>query len=654
MSKGYASNSRIGLLAFGVLLSFGVLGVRLVDLHVFAGPSRLRAASRARNLSFPLPAQRGVITDTLGNKLAMNVPEYQFGVDPQSLRSSDEAKWPELAQLLQVPLAEIEETFRRKVRGPARSASGPADAALTIKFNPTAPVAEIAPEPLEEEKLPALAGLPAADPAVRPAAPATAEPAEIKWAKLGDPVQDEVRKQVMALGIKGVYANETYRRVYPQKQLAAHLIGYVNKSSEPGAGIEMAYDYYLRGLNGWQESERDGRSREMAQFRGRVVAPRNGYSLRLSLDSVIQQFVEDELRSIATQYQPAGATIIVSDARTGFLLALANYPTFDLNTYNLVPKDQQASMKNIAVTNQLDPGSTFKIVTLSGAINEGVVTSESRFDTTKHTVLIDGKDVPFMEDDHHSEGPMSVAQIIAQSSNNGTAQLGLLLGKERLYAYARAFGFGERTNLGFGGEIPGQLTPWQKWRGKDFTRIPAGYSVSVTPMQIHYAMATIASGGLLLQPQVVQEILDPAGKPVFVASTASKRRVLSQSSARTMAQLLMGVASPEGTAKAAAIEGYQVAGKTGTAQKIINKVYSTQNHIGSFSGFFPATDPRVVVTVIVDDAKLPGGKVNYGAAVAVPSFHRVANKLISYLNIRPPGGAPLVGQRLAAVQGGGR
>ncbi len=650
MSKGFASNSRIGLLAFGVLLSFGVLGVRLVDLHVFAGPSRLRAASRARSLSFPLPAQRGVITDTLGNKLAMNVPEYQFGVDPQSLRSADEGKWPELAQLLQVPLAEIEETFRRRVRGPARTATGPADESLTIRLNPAGSAAAAAAEPVEEEKLPALAGLPP----VEPAAPAAAEPAEIKWAKLGDPVQDFVRDQVMALGIKGVYANETYRRVYPQKQLAAHLIGYVNKGSVPVAGLEAAYDYYLRGLNGWQEGERDGRSREMAQFRSRVVAPRNGYSLRLSLDSVIQQFVEDELQSIATQYQPASATIIVSDARTGFLLALGNYPTFNLNEYNLVPLSEQASMKNIAVTNQLDPGSTFKIVTLSGVINEGLVTSESRFDTSRHTVLIDGKEVPFMEDDHHADGPMSVAQIIAQSSNNGTAQLGLLLKKEGLYAYARAFGFGERTNLGFGGEITGRLNRPETWRGRDFTRIPAGYSVSVTPMQIHFAMGTIASGGLLLQPQVVQEILDPAGKPVFVASTASKRRVLSQSTARTMAQLLMGVASPEGPAKAAAIDGFQVAGKTGTAQKIINKVYSTQNHIGSFSGFFPATDPRVVVTVIVDDAKLPGGKVNYGAAVAVPSFRHVANKLISYLNIRPPGGAPPIGQRLAAVQGGGR
>ena len=652
MSKGFASNSRIGLLAFGVLLSFGVLAVRLVDLHVFAGPARLRSANRARSVSFPVPAQRGVITDALGNKLAMNVPEYQFGVDPQSLRSADEAKWPELAQLLNVPLGELEDVFRRKVRGSAATPADPAADDLTIKFNPVAPAAVAAAEPVEEEKLPALPGLPVLEPAAKPATPA-AEPAAIQWAKIGEPVQDAVRDRIMALGVKGVYANQTYRRIYPQKQLAAHLIGYVNKSSVPVAGLEAAYDYYLRGLNGWQESERDGRSRELAQFRTRDVAPRNGYSLRLSIDSAIQQFVEDELATITEQFHPESATIIVSDARTGFLLALGNTPTFNLNEYNLVPKEQQASMKNIAVTDMFDPGSTFKIVTLSGAINEGIVTSESRFDTTKHTALIDGKDVPFMEDDHPSNPAMSVAEIIAESSNNGTAQMGLKLGAEHLYSYARAFGFGQRTNLGFGGEISGRLNPWEKWRGRDFTRIPAGYSVSATPLQIHYAMGTITSGGLLLQPQVVQEIRDPADKPVFIASVASKHRVLTQSTARTMAQLLMGVASPGGTAAKAAIDGYQVAGKTGTAQKLIDGAYSKQDYVGSFTGFFPATDPRVVVTVIVNAAKVPGGKVAYGATVAVPSFRRVAEKLIAYLNIRPPGSVPPVGQRLAQ-QGGGR
>jgi cell division protein FtsI/penicillin-binding protein 2 len=650
MSKGFASNSRIGLLAFGVLLSFGVLAVRLVDLHVFAGPARLRSASRARSFTEVVQAQRGAITDALGTKLAMNVPEYQFGADPQALRSADESKWPELARLLQVPLPELEDILRRKVRGGTAPA---ADESLMIRFKPVAPAPVAAAEPVEEEAPLALPGLPVPEATTPPAPPAPKEPTAIQWAKLGEPVTDAVRDQVNALNIKGVYANQTYRRVYPQKQLAAHLIGYVNKSSVPVAGLEAAYDFYLRGLNGWKESERDGRSRELAQFRNRDVAARNGYNLRLSLDSAVQKFVEDELETIAGQFNPESATIIVSDARTGFLLALGNYPTFNLNEYNLVPADRQASMKNIAVTDQYDPGSTFKIVTLSGAINEGLVTSESRFDVTKHTTLIDGKDVPFMEDDHHAEGPMSVAQIIAQSSNNGTAQMGLLLGAERLYAYARAFGFGERSSLGFGGEIAGGVKRPGTWRGKDFTRIPAGYSVAVTPIQVHYAMGTIASGGLLLQPQVVQEIRDGDDKPVFIASTASKRRVISQSSARTMAQLLMGVASPGGTAAKAAIDGYQVAGKTGTAQKLINGAYSKEHYVGSFTGFFPATDPRVVVTVIVDGAHVPGGGVAYGATVAVPSFHRVAEKLISYLNIRPPGAVPFGGQRLAQ-QGAGR
>jgi cell division protein FtsI (penicillin-binding protein 3) len=654
MSRGFASNYRIGLLAFGVLLSFGVLGVRLVDLHIFAGPARLRAANRARSFTEVLPARRGEITDALGTKLAMNVPEYQFGVDPQVARPQDEAKWPELARLLDLPLADVELAFRRKVRGASPVAGGTDLSDVTIKLTIGAPVPASAPAVPPEEPKPTLGALLAVPETAPPTAAAPDEdPKRIKWAKLGGPVSDSVRDAVQALGIKGVYANQAYRRIYPQKQLASHLVGYVNKGSVPVAGLEQAYDFYLRGLNGWREGERDGRARELAQFRTTDVAPRNGYDLRLTLDSAIQKFVEDELATIATQFQPEGATIIVSDARTGFLLGLGNYPTFDPNAYNLVPADQQASMKNIAVTNQIEPGSTFKIVTLAGAINEGVVNSASRFDTTKSSLLVKGREARFMDDDHHSDGPMSVAEIIAASSNNGTAQIGWELGADQLYAYARAFGFGERTNLGFGGEITGILRKPATWSPPDYTHIPAGYSVAATPLQIHYAMGTIASGGLLFQPQVVQEIRDPAGKPVFIANTASRRRVISQSTARTMAQLLEGVASPGGTAAAAAIDGYQVAGKTGTAQKLINGRYSETRHVGSFTGFFPATDPRVVVTVIVDDAKVPGGKVAYGATVAVPSFHRVAEKLIGYLNIRPPGGTPLAGQRFA-LQGGGR
>ena len=259
---------------------------------------------------------------------------------------------------------------------------------VTVKLGAPAPAAPAA--EATEDKKNSLADLLAAPAVETPAAAAKPgdDPKKIRWAKLGGPVNDEVRAAVMALGIKGVYFNQTDRRIYPQQQLAAHLVGYVNKGSVPVAGLEAAYDFYLRGLDGWREGERDGRARELAQFRSTDVAPRNGYNLRLSIDATIQKIIEDELGTIAAQFTPESATIIVSDARTGFLLGLANYPTFNLNEYNLVPADRQRVMKNIAVTNQIEPGSTFKIVTLAGAINEGLVNQDSRFDTSETGLMV--------------------------------------------------------------------------------------------------------------------------------------------------------------------------------------------------------------------------------------------------------------------------
>ena len=228
-----------------------------------------------------------------------------------------------------------------------------------------------------------------------------------------------------------------------------------------------------------------------------------------------------------------------------------------------------------------------------------------------------------------------MAEIISHSSNVGAAQLGMRLGEQKLYEYARAFGFGEKSGFPFGGEVSGFLNPVDKWSGVDITRIPAGYSISATPMQIHYAMATIASGGALMRPQIIRQITDASGEPIYTFTGSVRRQVVSTKVAEQMAVMLEGVASKEGTAPMAAIPNFEVAGKTGTAQKLINGRYSDRNHVGSFSGFFPATRPRVVITVIVDDAKVPGGRVAYGSTVAAPSFKHIAEQLIQYLDIKP-------------------
>jgi cell division protein FtsI/penicillin-binding protein 2 len=231
---------------------------------------------------------------------------------------------------------------------------------------------------------------------------------------------------------------------------------------------------------------------------------------------------------------------------------------------------------------------------------------------------------------------LTVAQITARSSNRGAAQLAMLLGDERFYGYARAFGFGQLTGFPLAGEIDGMIAPPNKWDALTITRMPMGHSVAATALQMHMAMDVIASGGLLLRPQIIKEIRDPSGRVVYSYDAVVKRRVISEQTARTMAKLLMGVASNQGTAPTAVIPNFEVAGKTGTTQKIIDGHYSERHHVASFIGFFPASRPQVAISVIVDDADAHAlNGVAYGTSVAAPSFKHIGEQLIQYLDIKP-------------------
>ena len=617
MSKGFASNYRIFLLGAGILACFGAVGFRLLDLHVFERERLMSFVERARRQITVESAKRGDILDDKGDRLATSRSLIVLGVDPQALLKADEPKWPELARLLGMKPAELATILNTKTRAPAAAIPTPA---TTIGVD----------EP-EEAQSP--------------------DDRVIRWAKLSDTVEESVYDQITKLGIKGVYGNRTYTRAYPHNQLAAHIIGFVNKAGEPAAGVEAYADFYLRGQNGWRESEKDGLRRELAQFRNREVDATPGYSVRLSIDAAVQHIVEQEIDELVKKFNPAKVSVIVSDPHSGFILALGNYPTFNLNEYNELTKDEMGQMRNVAIADVLDPGSTFKIVAASGAVNDGLVTPATRFNCSIDSIDYKGKPRRFMRDDHKFDHPLSVAEIISHSSNVGAAQLGMALGEQKLYDYARAFGFGEKSGFPFGGEVSGILNPVDKWSGVDITRIPAGYSISATPMQIHFAMATIASGGALMRPQIIRQVTDESGEVVYNFTGSVRRHVISTKTAETMARMLQGVVSKEGTAPMAAIPNFEVAGKTGTAQKLINGRYSERNHVGSFVGFFPASRPRVVITVIVDDAKVPNGRVAYGATVAAPSFKHIAEQLIQYLDIKP---VIEPGRNLLVMDGGRR
>ncbi len=699
MSRGFASNYRIVLIATGLFACFAALGTRLVFLHVTHREDLLRTIVKTRRQLTMDTARRGEIYDLHGAILATSQPLKVIAVDPMMVRAEDEAKWPRLAELVGLPLEEVRRIFTTKYRtvaaanklaAAAAKPGAPANSAeadMTLKFNlvvptPTETVAAAAPaDGIDPEfartmavanevppgDLAANATPPADDDAEVEAAADKLGRRAIRWAKLSDGVTEATAAEIEKLGIRGLCRPETrYARVYPHNELAAHLIGFANRESTGVAGIEAYADFYLRGQNGWREGEKDGHRRELAQFQTRNVPRADGYSVILSIDATVQDIVEREIEKIGKTYQPLKATIIVSDPRSGFILGLANYPTFNPNEYNRVPKAEMGRMRNVAVSDVYEPGSVFKIVAASGALEEGLVTPQTAFNCGLEHIEYKGRELKLPGEDHHF-GMLTVGEIIAHSSNRGAAQLAMQLGDERFERYARSFGFGQRLGFPVGAEEPGIFARREKWNPIDITRIPMGQSIAATAIQMHQAMSTIANGGTLLRPQIIREIRDASNNVVYRYDRTEINQVVSERTARTMARLLQAVASVNGTAPEAAIKlggiDYEVAGKTGTAQKYmpeqqpngkIKVVPSRKHHVVSFVGFFPASAPQVAISVIVDDADAhtPGG-VAYGSKVAAPVFKSIGEKLIPILSITPPN-QPARLDFVAATEGGRR
>jgi cell division protein FtsI/penicillin-binding protein 2 len=624
MSKGFASSYRIVLLGVTLFACFGALGVRLVWLHVIEREVLLRTIARVRPMLIAETARRGDILDARGARLATSRSEIILGVDPHALRPKDAKKWSELAALLELPEAELRQKFTPRYNATVSPApvvalvpvveTAASDAGTSMHFNVT-------PQPTVSGP----------DMVVSANELSVAEegqgPRPITWVILKDPVSETLYERINKLNVHGVYGLREYRRAYPSNQLASHIVGYVNREQQAAAGIEAYADFYLRGQQGWRVSERDGSRRELPQFGTRDVPRVDGYNVMLSLDSTVQDIVEQELAYLGKKFEPLKASIIVSDL-DGFILAMANYPTFNLNEYNQVPKSEEVRMKNVAVADIYDPGSVFKIVPAAAALEERLVTPLSVIDCTLEKVAHKGRMLPLPGEDHQM-GRLSVSEVISHSSNRGAAQLGVMLGEERLYRYARMFGFGAKLGFPVGGEVSGILHPYQKWYPIDLTRIPMGHSVSATVLQMHQAMAVIASGGVLLRPQIIRQISDASNEIVYRYGRVELGRAVSPDTAAKLAVMLTGVTKKGGTAVEAAIEGFDVAGKTGTSQKFINGEWSKKHHIASFVGFFPATRPKVVISVMVDDAdhKATGG-VAYGRTVAAPSFKRIGERLI--------------------------
>lgn len=577
MNRAFVSSTRFILLVTGVGLCFALLLGRLVQLHIVNGPKYERIVERNRERFIVLEARRGSIVDNKGILLATTRPGYVLGVDPQAILPGDEEKIPALAELLGLPQEPIAAAFRRRLR--------------------------------------------------RVQGPDGEELVNVQWQKIADSIDEDTYHAVQALGIRAVYGNRRFERVYPSGQLAAHILGFVNKEGTAASGVERFADFYLRGQDGWRQMERDGRRRELAQFRIRDVSPRAGLNVQLTLDAVIQHMVEQELAHIHEKFNPEGATIIVSEVKSGRILALASTPTFDPNTFWDYPI---ADLRNRAITDVYEPGSTFKIVPVAGALNERIVTPDTTYDCSLATAEFNGRVVRLPKDDH-PKGVMTVTEIVEKSSNRGAAHLGMALGANRLHDVSSAFGFGSRTGFPLDVESPGILHPVRSWDGLTITRLPMGHAISATPLQVHFAMSVIANEGVLMRPSIIERVFDESGKTNLQFEPEAVRRVISADAAAKVKVMLEGVVSTSGTARRAIIKGYEAAGKTGTTQKIVNGHYSNREHIGSFVGFFPVKNPRLVITVVVDNPEGTG----YGGVVAAPSFASIATQCIRYLGIPP-------------------
>ena len=436
-------------------------------------------------------------------------------------------------------------------------------------------------------------------------------------------------------------------RVYPHERLAAHVLGSVGKVEKAFGGerirevvgtdgVETTLDSKLSGVRGWRKTEFDVRRREQVDLRSQEVAPRDGLNAVLTIDSVVQHKVQEALAEAMREHTPLSASCVVVRPKTGEVLALANLPDFDPNQ----PDDIVEHRRNHLVADCYEPGSTFKIIVVSGALDRGVVNLQTRIFCENGVWSYGGQ----LLHDHEPYGSLSVQEVIMHSSNIGAAKIALMLGETNLFHYMTDFGIGTKSGLLLPGDRSGYSASPKHWTKLSITRIAMGHEVTVTPLQMTMAMSAIANKGVLMKPMLVQRLEDRDGKAIIQMSPQPVRRVMSEQAAHAMVQALKTVVSPEGTAEQAALEHYTVAGKTGTAQKAVKNeagkfIYlhgKQAKYFSSFIGFFPADNPELCVAVFLDEPR----EGYYGGKVAAPIFKQIAEYAANYLNIQPDAPAP--------------
>ncbi len=545
-----------------------VIAMQVVRIHLTQGDELREQGERQASSFVTIPAIRGAILDRAGRTLAVNTARYDIAVDPTAVGFERVASsfFERLSKLSGRPAS----AFRRKVRG---------------RSSP-------------------------------------------QFVLLLRGISETQKEAIESWGVPGLLANPTFARRYNYGSAAAHMLGYVSADGAGLSGLELQYDAFLQGVDGQRAAKRDRLGQIKAYVQGRVVEPKHGETLMLTIDLIRQTVLEEELARGVAETKAGWGSAVALDPKTGAILAMANVPTYDPNRPGASREDAR---RNRVVTDRLEPGSTFKLVAAVAAVEQGLVELGDSVETGDGWAFIQGRTLH----DTHANGTITFADVIALSSNVGTAKVVERMKPGTLYQYARNLGFGHPTWIDLPGEVQGRLKRPESWSGTSLTSIAIGYEVDVTPLQLATAYAALANGGLLVQPHVVSERRNVLGNVTWRVRQDSVRRAFKAETARKLLPAFER-AVKEGTAMLAGVEGLTVAGKTGTARKVSGGSYVQGAYRASFVGFFPADDPKIVLAIVLDEPRTAW----YGGSAAAPIFQRTAKRWIATF--------PEIAQRLSA------
>ncbi len=576
-TTGVEMRKRISWLLTVISFLMVLLLARLAYLQLIKGNELSEMAKDNRLREVPVEARRGTIYDRNGKELAASISTESIAAEPKRV-SDPEGTATHLASVLGMNRDEILKKLVDKKKGFVW---------ITRK--------------VEDNKISTLK-------------------------QIANPPKDGNKPGSKQVALQGIRFMPESSRYYPNDNLAAHVLGFVTRTDAVGTGgVEGALDKELKGIAGKIVNERDAAGREIPNGETKYIAPIEGKSLVLTIDETIQHFAERELDNIMQKYQPAHASIIIMEPKTGDVLALANRPDYNPNKYRDYPA---TTWRNFAVSDSYEPGSTFKIITAAAALEEGVVRPHDQFyDPGFKEVL--GKKIKCWKAGGH--GAQTFIQVAENSCNPGFITIGLSLGVEKFSQYLQAFGFGKQTEIDLPGEATGILVNPKKATLLDLATMSMGQSNAVTAIQLATAVSAVANNGMLMKPRLVKEIRDVEGN-VQNIPPKEIRQVISKATAQELGSILESVVA-NGTGKNGYLEGYRAAGKTGTAQKAgPTGGYQQGKYVASFAGYAPVDNPQIAALIVIDE---PQGAVYYGGQIAAPAFKAVVGDVLKYLGVPP-------------------